>query len=181
MKKGSEETYRECDALLSMKTVFKNVRGHGDLMLEFDFLSYDGQPILFICKNEAGGRFLCSCCKLSYEWVITPVTMEEIQKLLDGDITIRDAFMKPNKTIFATWTGSALYQSYYIPEDALPEKNFYLTSCAEANRDYRKIIGYFGPVYPEISFDEPHVFDPDADDGILAWHRPSKEELESNE
>lgn len=164
-----------------MEIMFKKVRGYGDLMMEFDFFSYNGQPILFVCKNEAGERFLCSCCKLSYEWVITPVTMAEIQKLLDGDIAIRDVFVKPNKTIFATWTGSALYQSYYIPDDALPEKNFYLTSCAEANRDYRKLIGYFGSADPAISSDEPHVFDPEADDGIQAWHRPPKDEDVCNE
>ena len=164
-----------------MEIMFKKVRGYGDLMMEFDFLSYNGQPILFVCKNEAEERLLCSCCKLAYEWVITPVTMEEIQKLLDGDIAIRDVFVKPNKTIFATWTGSALYQSYYIPDDALPEKNFYLTSCAEANRDYRKLIGYLGPADPAISSDEPHVFDPEEDDGILTWHRPPKEEDVCNE
>lgn len=150
-----------------MKIMFKNVVGHGELMLEHVFCS-DNEPIFFMCINKEGKRFFCSCSKPSYEWLIVPVSMGEIERLLDGEMKVRDAFTKQKKPMLVTWTGHALCQSHFVSEEFLPSPNFYLDACREAVRDYRKLIGYFGEADSDIPLTGRCVFDPDERNSILA-------------
>lgn len=148
-----------------MKIMFKNIIGYGDLMLEHTFCSRN-EPIFFVCINKDGKRFLCSCNKPSYEWLITPVSMDEIRRLLDGKMKVWEAFAKQKKPMLLTWTGHALCQSHFVSDEHLPAPDFYLDVCKEADRDYRKLIGYFSGEDPKILLAGKYVFDPEEENGI---------------
>ncbi len=51
---------------------FENVSGVGNLYLDYVFDEFNGEPILFMCKNSVGGLYLCLCSEIRYEqrWVI---------------------------------------------------------------------------------------------------------------
>ena len=67
---------------VNMNVYFKNIPYVGDMTLEYVFYAYD-EPILFVCTDIQGTRYLCSCCKLSEEWAVAQVTEKALLEMLD--------------------------------------------------------------------------------------------------
>ena len=53
------------------------------LILEHAFYEYS-EPILFVCRDYDWNRYLCSCCKLSEEWVLSKVSVSDLLSLVDN-------------------------------------------------------------------------------------------------
>lgn len=125
-----------------MKITVKNIPNFGKLELEHTFYSY-GEPILFVCRAKENTRFLCSCCKLSEEWILVRVSEADLIKLIDETITIRNIFVNCGEPPFMlSWNGSGFQLSIgEVPEELLPDDEF-LELSSEGTATYRKSLYY---------------------------------------
>jgi hypothetical protein len=113
----------------------------GQLVVQETFLYYDG-PRLFMAENAAGQKFLINCLLSeddSDTWLASAVSEKRLFALKDGNLELRDAFMKPELGQLIEFTtdktGSLLQHSIKSPEqlndDDLPASGVFLQ--AEAN------------------------------------------------
>jgi len=61
---------------------FANLPQIGTLMLEHTFYEY-GEPVLFVCTDQTANRYLCSCCRLSEEWLIAKTCPADLIDVID--------------------------------------------------------------------------------------------------
>lgn len=73
---------------------FKNLQYIGDLKMSYIIFHYE-YPILFTCTDKNNTLYLCVCCEIRKEqrWIITQTNNEELLKMLEDKITIREAFI----------------------------------------------------------------------------------------
>lgn len=108
-----------------MDKIFQNVPTLGDLWLEHEFYNYD-EPILFTCKDERDIRYLCSCCRLSSQWVLGTITSDILSAMIEDGITLRDVFLKGEVCYFLRRTKHGFYITKNVPSDAFPMAGEYL-------------------------------------------------------
>ena len=95
----------------------------GVLSMEHIFYILGTDPILFVCMDNEKRRYLCSCCKLGEEWVISQVSDNVLITLMEAQLTIRAAFeTSGNPIFFVHWDGEQFFISQPAPDDALPRK-----------------------------------------------------------
>lgn len=125
-----------------MKTYFKNVPNFGNLVLEHTFYDY-GEPILFVCRGIGDVRYLCSCCKLSEEWILVQASEGDLVKLIDETATIRSIFENCGEIPFMLlWNGTKLRLSFdEVSEELLPDDAF-LELSVEETAAYREFLCY---------------------------------------
>lgn len=125
-----------------MKITVKNIPNFGKLELEHTFYGY-GEPILFVCRGIEDTRFLCSCCKLSEEWVLVQVSEANLIKLIDETVTIRNIFVNCGESPFMLfWNGAEFRLSIgEVPEELFPDDEF-LELSSEETAAYRKSLYY---------------------------------------
>ena len=123
-----------------MKTYFKNVPNFGNLILEHTFYDY-GEPILFVCRGIGDVRYLCSCCKLSEEWILVQASEDDLVKLIDETATIRSIFENCGEIPFMLlWNGAKLSLCFdEVSEELLPDDAF-LELSAEETAAYREFL-----------------------------------------
>lgn len=124
------------------KTYFKNVPNFGNLVLEHTFYDY-GEPILFVCRGIGDVRYLCSCCKLSEEWILVQASEGDLVKLIDETATIRSIFESCGEIPFMLlWNGTKLRLSFdEVSEELLPDDAF-LELSVEETAAYREFLCY---------------------------------------
>lgn len=73
---------------------FENVAGIGDLYLEYVFLEFEAEPILFTCVTRRGQLYICLCSEIRAEqrWLVSGCTLTMLRKLLMQQCDIRSAF-----------------------------------------------------------------------------------------
>ncbi len=92
-------------------------------------------PFLFSCSDESGNTYLCYCYQKdgdSARWLLTRVEEETISRMLNDEITMREAFLvdgNPLYTMILRSNTSAYeverYTSDTLPEDILPTAGYY--------------------------------------------------------
>lgn len=113
---------------------FSNIPQMGDLILDYIFVE-DGYPILFVCKSYER-YFLCVCRTLipAQKWIVSEILLDDLKKLLKGEIDIHDAFIsnKNGKSCIVKWRPTAIKVKYRVrPTSSLnlneiPEKGIFL-------------------------------------------------------
>lgn len=99
----------------------------GTLSMEHIFYVLGFDPILFVCTDNEKRRYLCSCCKLGEEWVVSQVPNNALMALMENRLTIRAAFeTSGNPIFFVRWDGEQFFISRSAPDDALPRKGAFL-------------------------------------------------------
>lgn len=95
----------------------------GTLTAEHIFYILGQDPVLFVCTDKDGARYLCSCCKLSEEWVVSKVSNDMLMALMDDRIAIRSVFKTSgNPIFFVRWDGKQFTVFQPAPDNALPLK-----------------------------------------------------------
>lgn len=95
----------------------------GVLSVEHIFYVLGPDPILFVCTDNGKRRYLCSCCKLGEEWVVSQVSNDVLVALMEDRLTIRAAFeTSSNPIFFIRWDGERFSTSQQAPNNALPKK-----------------------------------------------------------
>lgn len=122
-----------------METYFDHPQ-EGELLLEYSFYMLNDEPILFVCKNAKGDRFLCSCCQMSKKWVIGKTENQTLLDLTDDKITIREALRRCGSKWIASWDGKNFVYSADVPDDVLPREGTLLELLLEKCGAYREML-----------------------------------------
>ena len=107
-------------------TVWCVAPGIGELTIADVYHSAGGSPILFLAKDENGGKWICDCVKYQKQWIAAPVSEEVANMILHGEITVRNAFdFRINETAIIT-PGKETEVARPAPVELLPSPNYYL-------------------------------------------------------
>ena len=72
---------------------FKELFGK-ELIVDKEFLSYDGIPLLCVCKDEDEKLYFCNCTEVRSEerWVLYPATEQQIEQIASKSKTPAEVF-----------------------------------------------------------------------------------------
>lgn len=119
-----------------METYF-NLPHIGELKIEHQFYALNGEPILFVCKDMAGVRYLCSCCRMYEQWVIAQADEAMLVKLIGDEVTIRDVFQMHNgAVILVSWDGERFDVDNSVSADFFPKAGAKLELPYEKGGEY---------------------------------------------
>lgn len=127
-----------------MEAYFEAIPKIGDLRLEHAFYEYE-EPVLFVCLDRAGRRWLCSCCRLSQEWIVGQVGEQDLLDIIDKTIALDGAFRRCGEKFFLTWDGQALRRDDEIPDSAYPKEGARLRLSPD------RTAGYLRPYVAQIT------------------------------
>ncbi len=112
------------------KPYFHNVPDIGDLNFEYCLYEYI-VPVLFICKDNHGNFYLCSCCDIFSEqkWLIVPVNIKVLFDLFENKITLRKIFERQQSLGYTAvwqegWTEEQINKVDSFDEQDLPEDDY---------------------------------------------------------
>lgn len=117
----------------------------GELMVEHSFYLLDGEPILFVCIDSKGNRFLCSCYQMSTNWVIGRVEEKALLDLIEDRITIREVFKQYCSSKWTvSWDGISFTLNLDVSDDILPKEGACLGLAKEKNGRYKETLKQSG-------------------------------------
>lgn len=108
---------------------FKELFGR-ELVVDKEFLSYDGIPLLCVCKDEDEKLYFCSCTEVRSEerWVLYPATKRQIEQIVSKSKTPAEVFQDSRVVYMYTIgldTGRGTLRELTVAElsdaDRLPE------------------------------------------------------------
>ena len=72
---------------------FKELFGR-ELVVDKEFLNYDGIPLLCVCKDEDEKLYFCNCTEVRSEerWVLYPATEQQIKQIASKSKTPAEVF-----------------------------------------------------------------------------------------
>lgn len=113
----------------------------GELMIEHQFYELNGEPILFVCKDADGARYLCSCCLMYEKWVIARTDESALVDLIDDKITIRNVFESRNSMVISvSWDGKKFDVNTAVSPDFFPKIGAKLELPYERGSSYRTLL-----------------------------------------
>ncbi len=113
----------------------------GELTLEHVFYLLDSEPILFVCKDLMGHRYLCSCCLMYQEWVVGRTEESALLSLIDDKTTIRDIFVNDcDSKYLVWWDGENFKLNSDVPDGMLPKVGATLELEQEKTGPYRETL-----------------------------------------
>ena len=108
---------------------FKELFGR-ELVVDKVFLSYDGIPLLCVCKDEDEKLYFCNCTEVRSEerWVLYPATKRQIEQIVSKSKTPAEVFQDSRVVYMYTIgldTGRGTLRELTVDElsdaDRLPE------------------------------------------------------------
>lgn len=108
---------------------FKELFGR-ELVVDKEFLSYDGIPLLCVCKDEDEKLYFCNCTEVRSEerWVLYPATKRQIEQIVSKSKTPAEVFQDSRVVYMYTIgldTGQGTLRELTVDElsdaDKLPE------------------------------------------------------------
>lgn len=108
---------------------FKELFGR-ELVVDKEFLSYDGVPLLCVCKDEDEKLYFCNCTEVRSEerWVLYPATKRQIEQIVSKSKTPAEVFQDSRVVYMYTIgldTGRGTLRELTVDElsdaDRLPE------------------------------------------------------------
>lgn len=111
---------------------FKELFGK-ELVADKVFLSYDGIPLLCVCKDEDEKSYFCNCTEVRSEerWVLYPATKRQIEQIVSKSKTPAEVFQDSRVVYMYTIgldTGRGTLRELTVNElpdaDRLPEGEF---------------------------------------------------------
>lgn len=108
---------------------FKELFGR-ELVVDKEFLSYDGIPLLCVCKDEDEKLYFCNCTEVRSEerWVLYPATKRQIEQIVSKSKTPAEVFQDSRVVYMYTIgldTGRGALRELTVDElsdaDKLPE------------------------------------------------------------
>lgn len=111
---------------------FKELFGR-ELVVDKEFLSYDGIPLLCVCKEEDEKLYFCNCTEVRSEerWVLYPATKRQIEQIVSKSKTPAEVFQDSRVVYMYTIgldTGRGTLRELTVDElsdaDRLPEGEY---------------------------------------------------------
>lgn len=126
---------------------FSGIKDIGSLDIEKILCEYDFPLLFTLINNKTKDRYIAVCCDVVHEqrWIIAPISIENIIKLLKDQIDIYSSFRTNinGKCIIAHWKRSEGMRYEYvacseIPDEELPLKGDYLEAYDDEFEEYIK-------------------------------------------
>ena len=118
-----------------MNEYFYNLPHLGTMYLKSTYLFFE-EPILFLCNDRQGKKFLCLCAEFrdEYRWVVAETDNKVLKNLITNKISTYESFRQSRgQKYIIKWSGydadeEIVYRVNFedIPELDLPEKNIFL-------------------------------------------------------
>ena len=111
---------------------FKELFGR-ELVVDKEFLSYDGIPLLCVCKDEDEKLYFCNCTEVRSEerWDLYPATKRQIEQIVSKSKTPAEVFQDSRVVYMYTIgldTGRGTLRELTVDElsdaDRLPEGEY---------------------------------------------------------
>lgn len=111
---------------------FKELFGR-ELVVDKVFLSYDGIPLLCVCKDKDEKLYFCNCTEVRSEerWVLYPATKRQIEQIVSKSKTPAEVFQDSRVVYMYTIgldTGRGTLRELTVDElsdaDRLPEGEY---------------------------------------------------------
>lgn len=128
---------------------FENIPKMGNLIMDYMFLE-NGYPVLFTCKNQVNDNlYLCVCRTVieKQKWVISEISIDTLEKLINDEITVHDAFKVDNKlSCIATWCKEKPKEEYNVIKSSilldkdLPDSDAFLEDDDPDTLDYLEMV-----------------------------------------
>lgn len=126
---------------------FSNINDVGILYLDYIFLKFENEPLLFTCVDENGRIYFCHCYKMLYEqkWFVLPISADDLNALVNGITDIRSTILSSSRILGITRFADGKELNSWmrkcdICEDDLPINGIFLEcNREEANRYINKI------------------------------------------
>lgn len=108
---------------------FKELFGR-ELVVDKEFLSYEGIPLLCVCKDEDEKLYFCNCTEVRSKerWVLYPATKRQIEQIVSKSKTPAEVFQDSRVVYMYTIgldTGRGTLRKLTVDElsdaDRLPE------------------------------------------------------------
>lgn len=118
-----------------MKTLHIKVKGKDVFMSVCVELIKNEYPVLCVCKNRTGTLYLCNCLNATPsvdEWIITETDKVVLEKLICGEIAVRQAFLFYD-TVYRIWKENGIsketkWKAEEAPETLFPNKRLYMSN-----------------------------------------------------
>ena len=118
-----------------MEIYFNDLPCIGNLFLEYTLYEYD-EPVLFVCQDEHGDRWFCSCSRLSEQWLVCRTDISTLLSVLKRKVSLDSVFRDNHSTVCLLWDGNQMHCSKKIPDDAYPKTGAILGLTDEQVSDY---------------------------------------------
>lgn len=84
-----------------MREYFDNIIGIGKLFIDFIFVQYESEPILFTCIDENSEHYLCICTEIRFRkrWIVARSNPGWITKLIKHEVDIATAMTRFDRVI----------------------------------------------------------------------------------
>lgn len=88
--------------------MFYKSRHYGQLNIEKVLFEFEREPIVFICKNTTGARFVCVNTGYGFEqcWIVAKVSIPTITRMLRDEISVLDAISKTKNKVLLLKEGN---------------------------------------------------------------------------
>ena len=82
--------------------MFDKITMLGKVEMDKVLFRFEDEPIIFVCKNKSGSRFLCINTGYGFEptWLIARSTRKTLLKMLMNEISVLDALSESDSSIF---------------------------------------------------------------------------------
>lgn len=118
-----------------MELYFSDLPNIGNLFLEYTLYEYV-EPVLFVCQDEHGNRWFCSCSRLSEQWLVCKTDISTLLSVLKRKVSLDSVFRDNHSTVCLQWDGNQMHYSTKIPDDAYPKTGAILGLTDEQVFDY---------------------------------------------
>lgn len=89
---------------MNSEVYFENVLDYGNLYLNRVLCEFEGENIIFICKDGYDNYFLCICYEFRYklEWILCKIDMPTLLKVISNQIDLHTAYKESSELINIT-------------------------------------------------------------------------------
>lgn len=106
----------------------------GKLPIEHSLYLLNGEPVLFVCKNKKGNRFLCSRYQAGQKWFTGQIEDNSLLDLIEGKIAIQEAMQQCCSKWIVSRSGDNIeYHGAFVPCDVLPQIEIPLGSVHDSS------------------------------------------------
>ncbi len=110
--------------------MFEKISLLGKVKIERVLFAFENEPIIFVCKNKGGTRYICvnTGYGFSPSWLVAQSSKKTIIKMLKDEISILDAVAESNRSIIVVHQDGEDMSFERMPFDAidpdeLPDKH----------------------------------------------------------
>lgn len=122
---------------------FEDVIKVKDLFLEYIFLEFEKEPILFLCSDLTQQLYLCLCTEIRYRqrWIVIKTNILNINRLINEKIDLLSAFLEKDEAIVIDRDlqgkeTSCIVQTSDIDKLDLPKEGVFLKGNKEKIRNF---------------------------------------------